>query len=416
MKTFLCVPLILAAVLSRVPTARADFALRDGDTVAFLGDSITAPGIYQETIENYVLLRFPRRTVRFINAGKAGSTASESLERIDRDVFQRGATVLVVALGINDINWGFQADAEHKQQYLDAIKRIIALCLRRNIRVFICSAAVTAEDPQQSEAGFLQTMSDEVLGLARSMGAGAIDAQRGMREVQKAIWASNQAETDPCKRTTLHEADGIHLNDLGYLAMAFTILKGLGAPAEVSSVRIDAKVPKVLSAEGCGVSGLRGNAEQIEFDRLDQGWPINFGSFGAFNFRFIPITDELNRYLLSVLNLPAGRYAIFASGRNLGEFTDKVLAGGLNISSLTANNWEPGGPWEAQSGVLMKITEARRELAGAQQQSESFTRSHPRYTELRAQSQRVVDSIASLQRNVARPYPIHFIIRRVAER
>ena len=56
--------------------ARADYALRDGDTVVFLGDSITAARIYGRIIENDTLLRYPGRKVRFINAGWGGDTAA----------------------------------------------------------------------------------------------------------------------------------------------------------------------------------------------------------------------------------------------------------------------------------------------------------------------------------------------------
>ena len=53
----------------RGSSCAGEFALRDGDTVVFLGDSITAARTYGKIIENYTLLRFPDRKVRFINAG-----------------------------------------------------------------------------------------------------------------------------------------------------------------------------------------------------------------------------------------------------------------------------------------------------------------------------------------------------------
>src|SRR5688572_11387370 len=87
-------------------TRANDFALRDGDTVVFLGDSITAARSYGKMIENYTLLRYPERKVRFINSGWGGDTAAGGLERLERDVFAHGATVLTVAYGINDIGWG----------------------------------------------------------------------------------------------------------------------------------------------------------------------------------------------------------------------------------------------------------------------------------------------------------------------
>src|SRR3954471_20893433 len=63
------------ACLSPHPHLRADaFLLHDGDTVAFLGDSITAARGYTKIIEHYTLMRFPERKIKFYNAGKGGAT------------------------------------------------------------------------------------------------------------------------------------------------------------------------------------------------------------------------------------------------------------------------------------------------------------------------------------------------------
>ncbi len=97
-----------------------DFLLHDGDTVVFLGDSITAARGYTKIIEHYSLMRFPDRRMQFYNAGKGADTAQNSLQRLERDVFARDATV-IVALGVNDIGWGARADEEHKQRYLEGI-------------------------------------------------------------------------------------------------------------------------------------------------------------------------------------------------------------------------------------------------------------------------------------------------------
>src|SRR3982751_4163749 len=106
------VAFVLIAIFSNAARA-ADFAIRDGDVVVFLGDSITAERTYGKVIENYTLLRYPDRKVRFINAGIGRDTAVGGWARMQRGVFDRGATIVTVAYGINDIGWGGKADAEH---------------------------------------------------------------------------------------------------------------------------------------------------------------------------------------------------------------------------------------------------------------------------------------------------------------
>src|SRR5205814_305027 len=117
----------------------------------------------------------------------------------------------------------------------------------------------------KSEDDFLQRMCDEGMAIARAHGAGAIDVQRTMRDIQKRVWAANADAKDEKAKSSLHAADGVHLNELGQLAMAFAILKGLGAPADVSAVTVDANGPRLVEAKGCKVSRLCGEANAVEF-------------------------------------------------------------------------------------------------------------------------------------------------------
>jgi lysophospholipase L1-like esterase len=246
--------------------SKPGFALRDGDTVVFLGDRITAARGYTKIIELYTLMRHSERKVRFWNAGQGGDTASGAVTRLERDVFSRGATVVTVAFGVNDIGWGMKADAEHKQRYLDGIRRIVEECRKRKVRAFICSPAITDVDPDKAEMEFLQTMADEGLALAKSLGAGTIDLSRGMREVQRRVLAANSGEKDKAKHTRLHVEDGVHLNDLGQLAMAWAMLKGLGAGPEVSDAVVDAAAAKVEQAAGCEITSVRKLDDGVEFE------------------------------------------------------------------------------------------------------------------------------------------------------
>ena len=389
-----------------IATARADFALRDGDTVAFLGDSITAARGYTKIVEHYTLMRFPERKVRFVNAGQGGDTANGCLQRLDRDVFAKGATVVTVAFGINDIGWGTKADDEHKKLYLDGIRTLIARCKEKNVRPIICSPAITAEEPDQAEKGYLQKMADEGLALAKSLGAETIDLQRGMREVQRRVVEHN-SKAKPEDQARLHVKDGIHLDDLGQVAMAYAMLKGLGAPQDVSAAKIDASLVRA-HAESCTVSAIEAKDGGISFTRLDQGLPLNLGPFTGLQYRWVTIPDGLNRYWLIVKNLPAGDYQITVDGRSLGKENASTLDRGVNIASKTGDAWHPGGPWDAQSCVVKELVDARDKLseAGRLQGNLLGVQGDAVPKEISRQN----DLLVELQRQAAKPRPYRFSI------
>ena len=389
-----------------------EFAFRDGDTVAFLGDSITAARTYGKVIENYTLLRFPDRRIHFINVGIGGDTAAGGLARLERDVFARGATVVTVAYGINDIGWGMRADDDHKQLYLKSITEIVRKCRERGVRVYICSAAIVGHDPTKTENDFLQTMCDEGMKVSLQNGGQSIDVQRTMREIQKRMWKANESNPDPARKESMHTADNVHLNDLGQLAMAYAILKGLDAPADVSSVSLDANQKKLLASSGCQVSNIFSSADRLEFTRLDEGLPLNAEAFFALNFRFIPIHDQLNRYLLQIKSLPAGEYDMVVDGRKVGTYSADQLKNQVNVSSATPDAWRPGGPWDAQANILFSLTESRNKLEMSQSLASTHFPDESLTKDFSANVRVANTQLEELQRQIAKPRPYHFVIEK----
>jgi hypothetical protein len=150
----------------------------------------------------------------------------------------------------------------------------------------------------------------------------------------------------------------------------------------------------------------------LEFDRLDDGAPLNFGLFGGLRFRFIPIPDQLNRMMLTVKNLPAGKYTIEAGGRGLGSFDAKRLSDGINISSATADGWQPGGPWDAQAWQVNRLTESRYQLMLTHRQRE-LTSGLPLEAEIDAERKKINASIEALQHKSVQPAKNHLVIKRV---
>ena len=68
-------PLVMLALSAAGAGPPIDFALKDGDTVVFLGDSITAARTYGKHVENYTLLRYPDRIRAIVAAVRAAVPA-----------------------------------------------------------------------------------------------------------------------------------------------------------------------------------------------------------------------------------------------------------------------------------------------------------------------------------------------------
>ena len=249
------------------------------------------------------------------------------------------------------------------------------------------------------------------MALSRSLGGGAIDVQRTMRECQKKVWAANEKTTKPKERVSLHAEDGVHLNDYGQIAMAFAILKGLGAPAEVSSATIDGGQGCVIASDGCSISQVKKIGDTLEFVRLDKGLPLNLGLIGILSYRFVPIPDELNRYLLTVRDLAEGGYEVIVDGRLVGKYSNRELAAGVNLGSATPDAWEPGGPWDSQATVLRSLTDARSEMLMAVRQGGIYLPDKARLESIAQDVQELNSRFEKLQRKAARPAPYRFVVR-----
>jgi hypothetical protein len=110
--------------------------------------------------------------------------------------------------------------------------------------------------------------------------------------------------------------------------------------------------------------------------------------------------------------LPTGDYTIRADERSLGTFTAERLSQGMNIASMTADAWEPGGPWDAQSDVVKELVDARDLLLYGRLLQETYASNHPEIAELQQDYADLDQRLIELQRKSARPRPFQFEVTR----
>ncbi len=104
--------------------------------IVVFGDSVThgmvAPGeidyetVYWERLRKKIFALRNYTPVNVINAAIGGTTAKQSIERIDSQVLCHNPDLIIVCFGLNDVNGTLE-------EYLDSLKIIFSRCLEKGI-------------------------------------------------------------------------------------------------------------------------------------------------------------------------------------------------------------------------------------------------------------------------------------------
>jgi hypothetical protein len=194
--------------------------------------------------------------------------------------------------------------------------------------------------------------------------------------------------------------------------MAWAILKGLGAPAMVSRVEINAANSKVTS-ENCKVQDLRVANNTITFERSDDALPMPIDEKAGPALKLAPILEDLDRYELQITGLATGTYDLTIDGESVGKATSEELAKGWNLANQA-------GPITKQAHQVLSLVFQKNNTYYSRwrnvqlyafpdwaRSSESETR---RSAELAKLDQQIADTEAEIE-SARKPRPHHFELK-----
>jgi len=204
-----------------------EVAVKNGETIAFLGDSITtngwqAPGGYVHLVINGLEANGVKATA--LPAGIPGNKSDQMLQRLDQDVLSKKPTWMTLSCGVNDV-WhgpkGIPLD-----QYKKNIEEIIDRCGQAGVKVMILTSTMIGEDQANPNNQKLIDYNDFLRGLAREKHLLLADLNADMQAAVKECGAS--PKVNPLT------SDGVHMNPAGNQVMATGVLKGFGlSPAQI---------------------------------------------------------------------------------------------------------------------------------------------------------------------------------------
>lgn len=220
------VALLTAAALCAPSVARADDpALKKGDKIVFLGDSITqggtAPKGYVTVIKNTMAEKHKDLSVEIIGAGISGNKVPDLQRRLEKDVLAKKPTAVVIYIGINDVWHGEKDPAKGtpKDKYEAGLKEIIGKIKDSGARVILCTPTVIGE--KKAGANSLDAKLDEYADISRKV---AKDTGSQLCDLRKAFVEHIAKNNPDDKEKGILTSDRVHLNEAGNKFVAETIL------------------------------------------------------------------------------------------------------------------------------------------------------------------------------------------------
>jgi len=262
----------LAAFCASATVAAAqDIAIKDGQKLAFLGDSITQFGM--NTPSGYcrlVLSGLEANGIKVqpIGAGISGNTSKDMIGRLDRDVISKKPDLMTLSCGVNDV-WHGKTGVEF-EPYKKNITDIIDKAQAAGIKVVVLASTMILEDAGNDNNKKLAAYNDFLRDIAKEKGCSFADLNADMQAEVKANGGGNS------KHFPVLTVDGVHMNPLGNRMMARGVLRALGLNDDQLK-KADAAwldVPAACRADALGLVTIR-QWDQLNAAAAKQNRPIN---------------------------------------------------------------------------------------------------------------------------------------------
>ena len=223
----------MAAFLVLAGQMIADPIVKDGDTIAFLGDSITQLGHGKPLgYVNLVMKGFEVAGVKVskINAGISGHKSDNMRGRLQHDVLDKKPQWMTLSCGVNDVWHG--ARGVPLDAYRANISNILDRCAEAGVGVVVLTSTMIREDPDndlnKKLAAYNEFLRAEA--AARKLPLADLNAQ------MQALLKTYPPEQTGNKLTV----DGVHMAWDGDRMMARGILLAFGVP--------ESKIPEIEAA------------------------------------------------------------------------------------------------------------------------------------------------------------------------
>ncbi|MCA9078997.1 MAG: SGNH/GDSL hydrolase family protein [Planctomycetaceae bacterium] len=321
----------------------AKLELQDGDSIVFLGDSITHQCLYTQYVEDYFYTRYPHMRLKLHNAGVGGARAWDALQRFDDDVAAYKPKYVTILLGMNDGTYRpyddptYQTYQSDMTTLLDQLDGIGAKPIPMTPTMFDARAArlfPRGNRPPESIALYNSVLTyygTWLREVAAERGYGFVDMWGPLNNI-----TFEQRKIDPAFTMI---KDAVHPEADGQLVMATAIINDLGLSRQVSAIRIS-KGANGWMGKGTGgeLSEVTATDSGISFTFHATALPWVVPEAAQRGVELTKLGHRLSKETVEIHGLPAGRYTLLIDGDEVGTYGHEALARHIE---LQGNNKTP---------------------------------------------------------------------------
>ena len=224
----------MAALFCAAALTGSDLKIKNGESLAFLGDSITQQGWTNPYGYLHLVgtaLKSKGVEIKIIPAGISGHKSTNMNARMERDVVKKNPVWMTLSCGVNDVWHG--AHGVSLDRYKKEITSILDKADKAGIKVIILTATMIKEDAQNELNKKLIPYNEFLRQIARERKYLLADLNADMQKIVAESKAKN-----PKYRGNFLTSDGVHMAGAGNEMMARGILKQFGmTDAELDKVK-----------------------------------------------------------------------------------------------------------------------------------------------------------------------------------
>ncbi|KAA6350136.1 Acetylxylan esterase [termite gut metagenome] len=224
---------LLSVMMCQWNVVDAQLLIKDGETVAFMGNSITAQGWKQGGYVRLIVSALESVGIKItpIPAGISGNKSNDMLARLDKDILSKHPDWMTLSCGVNDV-WHGERGVE-LEDYKKNITEIVDHAITGNVKVILLTATVIGEEDNNNNrklAGYNNFLRQ----LAKERGLPLADLNADFQEIL------GKMETTPESRYLT--SDGVHMKPEGNVLMAKGCLRAMGFTDEQIKKGLEEKV------------------------------------------------------------------------------------------------------------------------------------------------------------------------------